>query len=249
MMRGDSEAMPHRRWRLSRAAVVGFVVVALLIVAGVTLVAHRERQRKEVLYVSCRIRLYKLVELFGFHIEENGGMPYAASLPGIVDPMCEGWSLRDQVLIACPFNAEFREGRMVDSGLRTLNWPSETWTFVREEVCQGKPATPLYLPGEVPAGYDVPPGLMIAWTSQPVSGGRRYVQILPVFGGGFTQDDPLSSVLTSTYLLDEREFDAKMQEIRQALAAMRQRVKQKAPNSPPAKEPRPPPPGGVGHWR
>jgi hypothetical protein len=173
----------------------------------------------EAMYISSRAKLHKLVELFRLQIEKEGGMPYVDSLPDIVDPFCEEWPLRKSgVVLTCPFNAQSVNDELVDSGLRTFNWPSNVWRAVHEEVCRGKPVVPPYESREVPEGAEPPPGLILAWTSGPVREGKRYVQILPSYGGTFACGAPLS--VGSTYLLDEDEFAAKMREVRSALRSI-----------------------------
>ena len=245
----DLRATSRGRSLIKAVPAIGVSVAAVLILMVIVCTARRKpphRDYPDRLQVACKARLCALVEFFRLNIEEYGGMPYSASLPEIVDPMCKGWPLRDWGLLACPFNAESREGRLVDSGFRTFNWPSATWRLVHQEVCRGKPPVPQYPPGEVPVGREVPPGLMIAWTSQPVREAKRYVQILPIYGGSFTQDDPVSRSATSTYLLNDSQFEAKMQEIRRALAAMESSEKRGEPGSAPAKKSQQAAPASIG---
>lgn len=212
--------MKRPAWSPARAALVACAALALCVGVAVWLAPERRAppptdEELEQMYVSCRVKLHKLVEVLRLQIDEQGGMPHVDSLPEIVDPFCNEWPLRKWGVLACPFNARRTNDGLVDSGLRTFNWASDVWRTVHDEVCRGKPAVPPYPPGEVPKGREVPPGLVLAWTSGPVRKGKRYVQILPSYGGGFTRGSSMS--LGFTYLLDEREFAEKMEEAKGAL--------------------------------
>jgi hypothetical protein len=145
--------------------------------------------------------------MVGLYTDEHGAMPYSVALPEVIDPACEGPAATHD-LPCCPVNARLEAGRLVDSGFRTFNWPTETWSSMFAEVTRGKPSG--YRPGELPVG------LPLAWTSKPVKGTMRYVAILPPESSG-------DLTLTDTYPLDEEEFQVKMEEVRKALAAIKHR--------------------------
>ncbi len=244
-MRKTSEPLRSWRWLLAPGLVLVFVLAGVVFILGLPGVARRKQpESEERRYISCRSRLYAVAELLRKHIEDYGGMPYVPSLPEIVDPMREGWPLRDWILISCPLNAELSEGRLVDSGFRTFNWPSEVWSIVQAEVCRAKKAAPANKRRETPEGGEAPPGVMLVWTAKPVRNGKRYVQVLPDYGGGFVPDNPLSSGLTTICLLDEREFEEKMQEVKRASDAIRKMGKHGIPTLPPQEVPVAP--GAVG---
>lgn len=181
--------------------------MCVLVTAVVSIGAFTyRRERMEWLQTTCADRLFLLGANFGRYVEERGEMPYAAEKPHIVDPSSfEGFDSP-----WCPVLRKFSERRMLDSGYRMFNWRRETWAFVVGHVFSVNPSQT--------RAQVVCAGAPVAWCAEPAHDGKRNVLVVPPEGWDPTSERCFG--ITYVYRMSATEFEAKMQEVAEAVAAM-----------------------------